>query len=112
MIQIEALLDLVVQEYNMGFLKLKAKIYQYTGIFLAQKEVNLYINSQDFKDEVRRMTSYDDGGPTFSIEECQNLLIGSWEAHYGFYRRFSTTRGILDWLRNFYLQLRDDLTGN
>lgn len=69
----------------MNILKMKAKVYQYAGIFLARKELNTYIESQDFNDEVRRMSSYDDGGPVFSQDECKQLLIGSWESYYGFH---------------------------
>lgn len=103
--------DLVHREFNMSLLKLKAKVYQYTGIFLAQKELGLYTNSQDFNDEVRRMVAYDDGLPVYDVEETKSLLIGSWEAHYGFYRRMSKHRGIIGWFHVLYLQLKDDLSG-
>lgn len=96
----------------MNLLKLKAKVYQYTAIFLAQRELNLYTNSEIFNDEVRRMISYNDGLPVYDTEETKNLLISSWEAHYGFYRRMSKHRGIVGWFHVLYLQLKDDLSGN
>jgi len=92
----------------MNLLKIKAKIYQYTGIFLARKELNKYLESQDFKDEVRRMSSYDDGGPVFSEQECKDLLTGSWEAHYGFHTFMSPLPWPLSRLHKIWLQFKYD----
>lgn len=92
----------------MNLLKIKAKIFQYTGIFLARKEQNKYIESQDFKDEVRRMVSYDDGGPVFSEEECKNLLIGTWDSHHGFYTFMSKFPWPLSRLHIMYMQFKYD----
>lgn len=49
-------------------LKLKAKIYQYTGIYLAQKECNEYLKA-----------NCDD-------QDGLGLLTGLWQANNGFYR--------------------------
>lgn len=94
----------------MNVLKLKAKLYQYTGIYLARKELNKYIESSDFSDEVRRMTSYDDGGPVFSEDDCKSLLIGSWEAHYGFHTFVSILPWPLSRLEIIFKQLKYDLS--
>jgi hypothetical protein len=80
-------------------LKLKAKIYQYTGIYLAQKEEQEYINSLS---ETRK-------------EHFSGLMVGLWQAKNGFYNqsyryRSNTFLGkIVTRIVVIYKQLKQDL---
>lgn len=64
-------------------LKLKAKIYRYTGLYLADKEKNDYIESEYFCKELTRafIASND-----MSLYTTFSLLIGMWECNHGFTR--------------------------
>jgi hypothetical protein len=105
----------------MTLLKLKAKIYQYTGLYLAKKEEDV---------AVRQFVStyYDDMDNCFPFLEAddRHIFIGSWQADNGFHRfgtplwtkitmhrlRKNKARhayySVLGWLVGFYLQLRSD----
>lgn len=73
----------------MNVLKLKAVFYRYTGIYLADKEENDYLSSEEFwKDFERTAKSCNDCGP----RNVQGLLIGIWQAKYGFARPMSRIR--------------------
>jgi hypothetical protein len=83
-------------------LKLKAKIYQYTGIYLAQKEEQEFIN-----------TSYENMG-----KHPTGLLVGLWQANCGFTShssdfRFKARKNILYRVLHrlviIYKQLKQDL---
>ena len=56
-------------------LKIKAKIYQYTGIFLARKEEEEYLNSLEGLAAIKKaeLDGYNNG-----------LVIGLWQADHGF----------------------------
>jgi hypothetical protein len=84
-------------------LKIKAKIYQYTGIYLAQKEEDAYVDWAL--------------GTDFDGYE-KSLAIGLWQAKNGFtsmmprnMRRFriSKLEKIKNRLEIIWLQLKDDL---
>lgn len=62
---------------------LKAKIYQLTGIFLAQKEELEYLKSEDFWRKFNELSSLN---TNMDKRDIQGLLIGGWQAMYGFYR--------------------------
>lgn len=62
-------------------LKIKAFIYRLTGIYLAEKEENEYITSDEFWDI---MDSTED--PELDNRTVQKILIGSWQCKHGFYR--------------------------
>mgnify|MGYP000899084758 CR=1 FL=1 len=68
-------------------LKLKAFIYRKTGIYLAQKEENQYANSSEYMEAMISMVSHEEND--LSIESIHSILIGSWQAKYGFYRVFN-----------------------
>lgn len=100
-------------------LKLKGKFYQYTGIYLATNEQLEYITSDAFWKEFERMEpfNYDND---FTNQDLQGLLIGSWQAQYGFYRRMSRRFdlkslynpwyiNVLSWIDVFVLRLVDDV---
>jgi hypothetical protein len=96
-------------------LKVKAKIYQYTGIYLAKKEEYLATSSC-------RKYPLSDENNIFDL----NMSIGSWQADNGFCRLgnpFWTKRllhkikknrarhvyySVIGWFVGFYLQLKDD----
>lgn len=74
----------------MTILKIKAFIYQKTGIYLADKEELEYITSKAFWKEFIRIYTHkaNDMGP----RDVQGLLIGSWQCRHGFYRAFNPKR--------------------
>lgn len=63
-------------------LKLKAIIYRYTGIFLAHKEEQAYLNSFAFKKDVKKYREM--FGEDKDIAE--DIAAGTWHADHGFYR--------------------------
>ena len=98
-------------------LKIKAKIYQYTGVFLAEKEFNEYLQSDQYLEDFYRLELHynnDDLDP-LSFKDLQGILIGTWELDNGFFRPFPM--GLLKpwylkpfyWFKDFYNQLKKDL---
>lgn len=100
-------------------LKIKAKIYQLTGIYLAEKEEMIYKNSPQFKVEADNILNYPE--QDMSLQEIEGILIGSWQAKHGFHRRFVTTypfgikhkwvgrkwqENVVIWLYDFYINLK------
>lgn len=67
----------------MTILKLKAKIYQYTRIFLTNKEQAEYVSSTDFA------LDFDTIDNDFTTEDKVSILIGSWQAENGFARPYT-----------------------
>lgn len=65
-------------------LKVKAKIYQYTGIFLANKEQTDYLWSAEGLAEIQK--SFD---ALNDAELAFDLTVGSWQADHGFTRPLS-----------------------
>ena len=89
----------------MTLLKLKAKIYQYTGIYLAQKEEDEYLRSEEAVSLLEN-------------NEYPGLVIGLWQAKHGFTRFYcgefsskykSFHRNVWIFLKTFYRQLKHDL---
>jgi len=81
-------------------LKIKAKIYQYTGIYLAQKEEDAHIASIQQIEEFEGMSS----------ENTEGLMRGLWQAEHGFYSRFLIDKNlIIRFIKRFYYQLTKDL---
>lgn len=62
---------------------LKAKLYQYTGVYLAQKEEAEYLKSDLFWEE---FTSFRTNNPEYSYREAQDFLLGSWQGEVGLHR--------------------------
>lgn len=60
-------------------LKIKAKIYQWFGIYLANKEELEYIKSDEFWKEFKRIYKHKDNDMSFS--DIQGLLIGMWQCN-------------------------------
>lgn len=72
----------------MRYLKLKAKIYYYTGIYLAHKEENEYLQSKEFwKGMAKLMSGKDEDFQ--NPRNAQGLLIGLWQAKHGLCRPWS-----------------------
>lgn len=67
-------------------LKIKAFIYQKTGVYLAQKEELDYITSKDFWKRFWKIFLHKDND--MSGRDIQGLLIGLWQAKWGFTRVF------------------------
>lgn len=68
---------------NHQILYLKSKIYQGFGIYLAQKEELTYIKSEEFWRKFNEISSHNTG---MDKRDIQGLLVGSWQAQYGFCR--------------------------
>lgn len=68
-------------------LKLKILIYRYFGLYLATREELDYITSRDFWKEWAKMDEHTDNDMT--PRDIQGLLIGMWQAKYGFARPMS-----------------------
>lgn len=66
-------------------LKSKALVYKYTGVFLAHKEENEYLQSKEFwKSLIKLMNGKDKDFA--NPRNAQGLLIGLWQAKHGFAR--------------------------
>jgi hypothetical protein len=65
-------------------IKLKAKLYQVFGIYLASKEELEYIKSKEFWKSFRKILGSKKND--MSPQDIQGLLIGCWQAKHGFYR--------------------------
>lgn len=103
----------------MKILKIKAKIYQYTGIYLAESEELDYLNSREFWKEFDRMQKHNKEND-ISNRTLQGILIGTWQSKNGFTRQISPY-GFkyffkapwyvkpLIFINLFYLQLKQDL---
>ena len=96
---------------------LKAKIYQYTGIYLAYKEDVEYLTSDIFWEE---FTTYRANNPDLSYQEVQDFLLASREGLEGFHRGHtrmsrlfikepSILYSTLDWLFIFFRTLKRDI---
>lgn len=67
-------------------LKIKAKIYRLTGIYLAEKEELEYITSKKFWKSFTKMALKN---PNMRFQIVQGMLIGLWQCKHGFYRKLS-----------------------
>lgn len=102
----------------MKLLKIKGKFYQYTGWYLGSKEELEHINSEEFWKELYKI--YKNPENDMGLRSIHGLLVGSWQAGFGFHRRYDSKYGFLSenqtwitkvwsWLRVFYWTLTDDL---
>jgi|WetSurMetagenome_2_1015567.scaffolds.fasta_scaffold220400_2 hypothetical protein len=100
----------------MNLLKIKSKFYQYTGIYLADREENEYLASKEFWKEFTRIHNSPDNN--LSLRTIQGLLIGSWQGKYGFTRRVAIKVwmrrprwffGPVEWGAVFFLTLKEDI---
>ena len=100
-------------------LKLKRIIYKYTGIFLAYKEENEYIDSDEFWKSLTKSAKHPKND--LSLRNIAGIQIGMWQAQHGFARpcsdlRFRSWRGrfrffwaIVAWFNTLYLVIKWDL---
>lgn len=98
----------------MNLLKLKSIIYRYTGIYLAHKEENDYLTSEQFWIDHQLTVKHND----WNMGDCdaQGLLIGTWQSRNKLYRPWSGYRvyrrslwNLVDWFVCFYITARNDL---
>jgi hypothetical protein len=68
----------------MTILKIKAFIYQRTGIYLANKEELEYVTSKEFWKHFKKIVLHKKND--LNMETVQGLLIGLWQSKHGFYR--------------------------
>ena len=71
----------------MTLLKLKAFIYQKTGIYLASKEELDYVTSPQFWEAFKKLQQTKDWKKE-DPRNIQGVLIGSWQIKHGFYRTY------------------------
>lgn len=101
----------------MTLLRVKAIIYRYTGIYLAEREENVYLQSKEFWKEWSEHMAHpkNDMRP----RDIQGLMIGLWQAHRGFARPMSRLSfrsykhrrfwNFLAWFEVFFTSLKWDL---
>lgn len=102
-------------------LKLKAKLYQYTGIYLGRKEEKEYMATADAIKQVEELI--DVGG--YSGPLAHGVITATWQAKVGFtnihtgiwvpsygkwYRRLYYR--VLNRVKTIYLQFKEDLGFN
>lgn len=73
----------------MTLLKIKSKIYKYTGLDLTSPEKMKYIASEEFSKELVRIKRAD---KTMRVNTIISILIGLWEAHNGITRIYFYNR--------------------
>lgn len=66
-------------------LKIKAFIYRHTGIYLAQKEEDAYMNLESTKQMLNTMVKICE----LDEDTVVGIVIGGWQCEHGFYRRFN-----------------------
>lgn len=71
-------------------LKLKAKIYQYTTIYLATQEEKAYLRSDEAKTYINKLVSNPEN--EMDEDDARGVTVGMWQGHYGFYRPMSSLR--------------------
>jgi hypothetical protein len=101
----------------MTLLKIKAIIYRYTGIYLAETEENVYIQSKEFWKEWSERMAHPEND--MRPRDIQGLMIGMWQARYGFVRHMSRLYfrsykyrrfwNFLAWFEVFFTSLKWDL---
>jgi hypothetical protein len=79
----------------MTLLKLKSHIYRYTGIYLAHKEENEYLQSKDFWNEFHKMKNHPKND--MDDENIQGLLVGLWQCG----KNHNFTRPMVMWHWSF-----------
>jgi hypothetical protein len=96
-------------------LKLKARIFWYFGIFLADREENDYLQSKEFWESFFKI--YSDPDNDMDVQDIQGLLLGLWEANYGFARPMSVLRckhprvifSVIAWFVDFFTVIKCDI---
>lgn len=71
-------------------IKIKAWLYQKTGLYLAYKEELEYTTSKEFWKQFVKI--YSNKNNDMSPRDVQGLLIGTWQCEHGFYRAFNPKR--------------------
>lgn len=81
----------------MTLLKIKALIYDWTGIYLAHREENDYCDSEAYwKQYNETMSAYSDD--PISPRALHGLLVGSWQAKHRFVRK--SNKRLFEFVRN------------
>ncbi|NBO99736.1 MAG: hypothetical protein EBU90_06370 [Proteobacteria bacterium] len=71
-------------------LKLKSYIYKYTGIYLAHKEENEFLTSDEFWSQLKSIFKNNKSDCFYSNpKNVQGLLVGMWQAKNGFSRFYN-----------------------
>ena len=70
----------------MTLLHFKSLIFRWTGTYLAHREENDYVNSEEYRRECTRIMA--DPDHNVGPENCHDLLIGLWQARHGFTSKF------------------------
>lgn len=73
-----------VEEKTPLLLKLKSLVYKYTGIYLAHREENKMLTSDETWKQMVKIASYKSND--MSLKTTQGLMIGLWQAKHGFAR--------------------------
>lgn len=63
-------------------LKLKVKIFQYTGLYLATREELKHLTSKETIREIEKQ--FQDPDNDFTLEELIDIEIGTWQLQHGF----------------------------
>lgn len=95
-------------------LRLKALIYRYLGIYLAQKEEDVFVLGELFRRGFTKLGSQSQ--KNYNSEIIRSILVGTWQADNGFARpisKFWYKKGALwvfiNWITTFLLVLKFDL---
>lgn len=97
-------------------LRFKAKFYQYTGIYLAAKEEQAYLELPTTKLKIFKMHGSDES-EELSLDNAKSIIIGSWQVNHGFCRPISFLRydypnifgKIAAWIHILFKVLRNDV---
>jgi hypothetical protein len=97
----------------MTLLRFKAIVYKYTGVYLAHKEQCEYMNSDSYWKNMAQITKKN---KDMGAKETNGLLIGMWQADYGFVRpgsflKFKRPRvlwSIIGWFADLFIVLKWD----
>jgi hypothetical protein len=105
-----------MERAKMGFvLKLKSLIYKYTGVFLAHKEENEFLDSEEYWKAFLRMATHKEND--MSPRNIHGLQIGMWQAARGFarpasfikYKRPGFIFKPIGWFADLYTVIKWDL---
>lgn len=96
-------------------LKIKAKIYKYTGLFLAHKEQLEFVTSKEFWKALLKGLKHKNND--MGLISMQGLLIGMWQHRNGFHRpsnllRFKRPKWFfrtVAWFHDLYTVIKWDI---
>lgn len=99
----------------MTLLKLKSLLYRYTGVFLAYKEENEYVDSKEYWKQFMKIAKNPEND--MSLRDIHGLMIGMWHCDHGFtrpatflrYRRPRSFFRFICWFVDLYTIIKWDL---